>query len=120
MATEREHRDQAELNHQFLDSFAEEDFPDWAITVRFYIAVHAVQQLMERNSHRVDNHDDRKRVLIESFPHLWKQYQPLYQLSRRVRYFCQRVTVKQLADSETYLERVERIVESELNPRPST
>ena len=116
MPTETEHRQQAESNLRFLDHVDEAHFPDWAVTVRFYSAVHLVNQVLVRNGFSTDNHDDRKRHLQIHFKALWNVYQKLWTLAQRARYLCRPITVSHVTDSATWLERIQGMVDHLLNP----
>jgi hypothetical protein len=99
MATEQQHREQAEHNQRFLDAIDPARFPDWVATVAFYKSVHLVQMLFVRKAHDSGSHQKRNNILKRHYPEIWKEYRPLYAFSRLTRYRCYQATTADL----TYL-----------------
>jgi len=61
------------------------------VTVSFYVALHAVDALLtSQRVPRVTSHHARNDVLMRTnkYSQIWKHYQPLYDLSRTVRYLA--------------------------------
>jgi len=61
------------------------------VTVTFYTALHAIDALLKHDKvPGVVSHDVRNRTLMltNRYSHIWKHYQPLYDLSRTVRYLA--------------------------------
>src|SRR5579859_3330506 len=90
MATENEHRQQAEHNQRFLDSFDHARFPDWCVTVAFYKAVHLVEMLFANKNRSAGSgsHTNRNQILKRHYVSIWRNYRPLYEFSRTARYWC--------------------------------
>lgn len=65
-----------------------DEFPQWATTVAFYLAVHAVEALFAHHGHHSDSHEMRNRRLKSEnrYQHIWKHYRPLWNDSRIARY----------------------------------
>lgn len=112
MATETEHRQQAQRNQDFLDSIDAAKFPEWAVTVAFYKAVHLVELLLAKKSlgHLSGYHSQRNNLLKRRYPGLWKDYGPLYRFSRVARYWCLHVEPRHVPPIIKRLERAERTV----------
>jgi hypothetical protein len=88
MATLKAHAQQANHNQAFLDSIDPAIFPDWVVTAAFYKAVHLVEGLLVRKGRQSAGHYQRNGVLKRQFAAVWKEYRPLYNLSRTARYLC--------------------------------
>jgi len=62
------------------------------VTVTFYVALHAIDALLAHDGvGRVNSHESRNEVLIKTkrYQQVWKHYQPLHDLSRRIRYLAE-------------------------------
>lgn len=114
MATEAEHRKQADHNQACLDSIDKTRFPDWAATVAFYKAVHLVEMLLAKRNlgYRGGSHTRRNNILKKDYPAVWRDYRPLYAFSRVARYWCLKVKPDDYSYIARRLDRVERTVES--------
>ncbi len=80
-------------NRQFLQCISSQQYPDWIVTVSFYVAVHAVDALLNFDKvSSIHSHDSRNRALMKSqrYEKIWQTYGTLYNLSRTVRYFANR------------------------------
>ena len=86
MATQPQHKKQAEHNQAFLKSIDADGFPDWYATVAFYKALHLVEMLLRKKKKRSNNHVVRNRVLRTEFLAVWRDYKTLYSFSRLARY----------------------------------
>jgi len=78
-------------HNRILLSVIPTSHPDWIITVTFYTALHAVDALLEFDGvQRVHSHESRNNVLNRTrrYEKIWDHYQPLYDLSRRIRYLA--------------------------------
>jgi len=85
-----QHIRQWKHNREFL-AIIDPQFPDWAVTATFYVALHAVDALLKfDNVPGIVSHETRNSVLIRSrrYDHIWKHYRPLHDLSRTVRYLA--------------------------------
>jgi hypothetical protein len=111
MATESEHRQQAQHNAELLATFDHARFPDWAATVAFYQAVHLIEMLFAHDGRTPSgSHKTRNQILKRHYPDLWKEYRPLYAFSRTARYWCMKVNDTHVAYVLRRLRRVEHIV----------
>jgi hypothetical protein len=110
MATESEHRKQAIHNQAFLDAIDARAFPDWFVTAAFYKAVHLVEVLFRRKGHPSGNHNRRNQQLKRHYQSVWRDYRPLYDLSRKARYWCVAITPPQVQKAKTRLARLERTI----------
>jgi hypothetical protein len=84
------HIDQWLHNRQFLSTI-DPDYPDWAVTVTFYTALHAVDALLQSDQvEGIVSHAARNQTLNHTnrYRRVWRAYQPLYDLSRTVRYMA--------------------------------
>jgi hypothetical protein len=110
MATEAEHNAKAASNQAFLDGIDPAAYPDWAVTVAFYKAVHVVEGLLVRKGHVTRSHTARNQILKRRFRPVWRHYRPLYDLSRTARYWCVPITAANVADARRWLAGVESAV----------
>lgn len=111
MATESEHKRQAEHNQEFLSTIDPNRFPDWIATVAFYTAVHLVEQLFAHESRPAGgSHLNSNSTLKRDYPELWKEYRPLYAFSRMGRYWCMAVDPVHVSYVKWRLGRVEQII----------
>lgn len=84
------HINQWKHNRGFL-GLIEPQFPDWAVTATFYTALHAIDSLLKNDKvPGIVSHETRNRALMltNRYLNIWKHYQPLYDLSRTVRYLA--------------------------------
>lgn len=66
-------------------------YADWAVTAAFYTALHAIDALLKHDKvMRVVSHNSRNETLATTarYSRIWLLYQPLYDLSRRIRYLA--------------------------------
>jgi len=85
------HVEQWKHNREFLGVIPAA-YPDWIVTAAFYVSLHAVDALLEHDQvTRVNSHDSRNNVLMQTrrYQQIWKHYQPLHDLSRRIRYLAE-------------------------------
>lgn len=84
------HLKQWNHNRDFLAQI-DPRFPDWAVTVIFYTALHAIDALLKHDKvPRITTHVTRNQVLVEinRYSKIWENFQPLYGLSQTVRYMA--------------------------------
>ncbi len=88
MPAEHIHLRQLRHNWRFLKSFYAPATPyaDWAVTVAFYIAIHALEAWLARQGIHSHSHHERIIHLRTLLPHLWRPYRRLEVASRRARY----------------------------------
>ena len=110
MATQQEHKKQAEHNQAFLDSIDADGFPDWYATAAFYKALHLVEVLLRKKGKRSNNHVRRNRILRADYVAVWRDYKTLYSFSRLARYRCMPVSTEDIFFIEQRLRRVESTV----------
>ena len=85
------HLIQWQHNRKFLATI-DPRYPDWTLTVTFYAALHAINAVLVSDGlTNVVNHESRNRTLRNTnrYQKLHQHYQPLYILSRTVRYMAQ-------------------------------
>ena len=98
-------------------------YPDWLVTIAFYTALQAIDALLAYDNITAISHDTRNTTLKQTnrYDYIWKQYSPLYDLSRKVRYLARPELWIQHQDVESkvlkkYLYPIESSVEK-LTPR---
>ena len=77
-------------NRAFLQAIPP-DYPDWAVTVTFYTALHAVDALLDHDKFPgVTSHETRNGALMRTnrYTKIWESYQPLYGLARTMIYLA--------------------------------
>jgi hypothetical protein len=90
MADPQKHIDQWKHNRDLL-SLIPPKFNDWQITVVFYAALQGIDALLAHdNVPGIYSHESRNRVLQRTnrYQFINLKYQPLYDLSRTVRYLA--------------------------------
>ena len=88
MGTVDQHIEQWTKSRKFLPSIPF-DHPDWMVTVAFYTSLHLVDALLHTDKlEQITNHTTRNGALmtVNRYDAIWEKYQPLYNLSRTVRY----------------------------------
>ena len=61
MGSHAQHQSKAEHNGRFLASINAQEFPDWAVVVAFYKAVHLVEMLLAKaQSFHSDSHREKQ------------------------------------------------------------
>lgn len=78
------------LHNRSLISRIPASHPDWIVTVAFYTAVHAVDAALAAQGITAWNHETRFTAIagIHKMQKIGLLYQPLYDLSRKVRYIA--------------------------------
>lgn len=77
-------------NRKFLESI-QPDYPDWIVTVAFYVALHAIDAILVHDKvPGIISHAARNDVLMRTnrYEKIFRAYQPLYALSQTVRYLA--------------------------------
>lgn len=113
MAAQAQHIQQWKHNRSFSAGI-QPQFPDWLVTVSFYVALHAVDTLLHHDeaAARLMSHETRNAVLMGTnrYRKIWISYSPRYNLSRTVRY---------LADPSRWVHAMEvqkQVIEKHLYP----
>lgn len=121
MATSDDHITQWKHNRAFLSTILP-DYPDWIVTACFYVAVHAIDTLLAHDKIYPTSHDYRNAVLSKTnrYSAIYKAYNPLYSLSRTIRYFADprswiRIEDIQPQIIERYLLPIEKSVQKLIN-----
>ena len=117
MGTETEHRRKSVHNDDFLKTIDSKKYPDWAVTVCFYKALHLVEMLFANGGKHSNSHRDRHDVLKRDHTDIWMQYLPLYTQSRRARYKMDAIKPATVQYVEGRLANVERIVSARLTAK---
>lgn len=91
MPSQSIHLAQVHHNLTFLRSFYDAatkttPYPDWAVTVAFYTALHAIEAALAQQQLHSGSHMERRRFVRQMFPHLWTLYYRLDVFSHRARY----------------------------------
>lgn len=117
MATEEAHLLKASNNKAFMAKIGEQD-ADWLAVVAFYTSVHLVEALLAHRPipRHSTCHEDRNDWLREHHPSLWREFKPLHDISRLVRYTERSVPLRDVQDIliAKRLTRVEEIVREAL------
>jgi hypothetical protein len=104
MPSSLEHLTQAQANEAFFESLGADraQSPDWAVTALFYSALHYAQAgfVYLLNNRAPMNHQDRKGAIRTRFRPIAKDYEKLYDASRRARYDCIPPTRQQLQEAQ--------------------
>jgi hypothetical protein len=90
MGNSQSHINQWKHNRKLLTQIPPE-FPDWQVTVAFYVALQAVDALLAFDKlTRVNSHEARNEVLLKTkrYQKINEKFFPLYDLSRTVRYLA--------------------------------
>jgi hypothetical protein len=89
-----EHIQKAEHNAKHLKyvMMNVQAFPDWAVTVAFYVAVHYVEAFLTKVGHPQDQHHPERNKIIATAPEpeltgIARRYLALYNRSRFSRYW---------------------------------
>jgi hypothetical protein len=114
MGTQADYRDKADHNQEFLDTIESDRFPDRAVTVCFYKALHLVEMLFAANQRHSDSHWARHDVLKRDYTSIWKAYRPLYAISRYARYRVRGITPATVAHVRNRLEAVSQLVDGQI------
>jgi uncharacterized protein (UPF0332 family) len=103
-----EHQSWAQQNEAFYRHIGgnHSQWPDWAMSVLFYTAVHEIQAALVASGSRPRNHESRMVTLREKWPTLGTLYETLFDRSKRVRYLCNRPSQMELALAEAALTQV--------------
>lgn len=92
-------------NRSFLSTISLK-YPDWIVTVAFYVALHAVDSLLTHDKvERITNHEARNDVITRTnkYSKIKSKYLPLYDLSRTVRYLADPSSWVRPEDLEKYV-----------------
>ncbi len=75
MPNASQHHKKAEINRKFLATISIDDFPDWAVVVAFYTAVHVVEELRAACGDGVStDHEDRLEHVQHKHPTIHTAY----------------------------------------------
>jgi hypothetical protein len=110
MGTKADHTEKASDNQRFLDSINQKEFPDWYVTVAFYKALHLVEKLFAAQGCHSNNHRDRHDNLKRHWQDIWREYRPLYTLSRRARYKVRSISPESLEYAIGRMKKIEHLV----------
>ena len=104
-----EHLAKAAANGRFLSNIVEQQLaPDWAVTVLFYRAVHAVEAWFARQNLHHTSHIRRNQAVFAHLNEIAAPYRKLHDLSRIARYEADGlVTWTDYEDSAAAYEQIE-------------
>lgn len=105
MPSAAEHHTWAQQNEAFYTHLggSQSQYPDWAMTVIFYVALHEIEAALVAKGSRVYSHEQRKAKLASKWPVIRQWHDFLYTRSRDARYRCQSFSANDLALAETAL-----------------
>src|SRR4051794_23302754 len=87
MPTASQHQAKAANNRAFLATITVDQFPDWVVTVAFYVAVHTVERLRAAHGDgHSENHEDRLAYVQHRWPAIHTDYHILQNVSVLARY----------------------------------
>ena len=91
MSSKTQHEERVLHNRKFFDSVQTDVYPDWAIVILFYRAVHLIEAIFDSHgSAHSCSHDERKRIMNDDPSYysnnLRINYRELESLSRQARY----------------------------------
>jgi uncharacterized protein (UPF0332 family) len=103
-----EHQSWAQRNKAFYNHIggSHSEWPDWAMSVLFYAAVHEIQAALVVSGSRPRDHTERMAMLREKWPSLGTLYDTLFTRSKQARYLCHRPSQAELALAEAALTQV--------------
>jgi hypothetical protein len=98
------HVEQARRNYRLYQQLCSQDeYPDWAMTLLFYTALHLVQAYIRQYGEWFpQTHDARREFINEDrrLEALWYDYRELYDQSRNVRYNLRSITQAEVKNFE--------------------
>lgn len=100
MPTKEEHLEKAEHNQKLADSLAKSAYPDWAVTVYFYSALHYAHAILAVYGQHPESHE-ATAPLIRKNPVLkkvWTEYRSLQTAARNARYYATVISPQHLQD----------------------
>jgi uncharacterized protein (UPF0332 family) len=118
LGTPEDHRARGERNLKLAEQLDSIMRYDWAVTVRFYSALHyAHARLSQAGAKRVESHGGRDAMIAvdSELKKCYTEYSELFERSRDARYSVSVVMTER--DSQTaknQLENIRRVVESSL------
>lgn len=117
MPDRAEHLAKATANRRFLQRIVEQRLaPDWAVTVLFYQAMHAVEAWFANRSVHHLNHVRRNQAVFDHLREIATPYRKLHDLSRIARYSKDGlVTWADYEDSVIAFAEIESHIESHLD-----
>ena len=120
MANEAAHLVKAKYNQSFLETIGDE-FPDWLAIVAFYKAVHLVEALFARQQVHSHSHTQRNERLKNEHAAIWKEFRPIYNASKLVRYTDRTIGLREVKEHliRTRLGKVEALVRKSLSDSPA-
>jgi hypothetical protein len=90
MPNSRQHKDKAAHNRAFLATINVQDFPDWAVVVAFYTAVHLAERLRTLLPNASDQHStthqDRLEFVQKHHRAIHTEFHELFNASLIARY----------------------------------
>lgn len=112
------HQNKAKRNKEFLALIDCRKYPDWAVTVAFYVGVHLVESLLAqyRGGYHSRGYKDRENTLRTCFPAIFAEFNPLYNQSRIARYLDEHISAKSIEEKSLgeRLPKLEKLVGAEI------
>jgi hypothetical protein len=90
MAKSSQHIQQWMHNRSLL-ALIPPEYPDWVVTISFYVSLQAVDALLTHDHTSATRHEIRNEILLKTnrYSKIRECYFPLYDLSRTVRYLAE-------------------------------
>jgi len=116
LPTKEEHLDKALRNEQLADVLAQSKFPDWAVTVYFYSALHYAHAVLAVYGQHPESHE-ATAPLVRRNPVLktvWAEYRSLQTASRNARYYLTAISPAHLQDVRNDFNTLKSYIRGEL------
>jgi hypothetical protein len=123
MPNASKHRLKVESNRKFLATISCDDYPEWAVVVAFYTAVHLVERLRAASGDGDStSHEDRLSYVQQVHPQIHTSYYQLQNASMLARYQARSDFFKQFQPEQVtellinkYLVQIEQYVVNRLD-----
>jgi uncharacterized protein (UPF0332 family) len=98
LPSKEEHLETALHNEKLADTLAATAFPDWAVTVYFYSALHYAHAVLAVYGQHPQSHDTTAPLVRTNLvlKRVWTEYRSLQTASRNARYYCTKITPEHL------------------------
>jgi uncharacterized protein (UPF0332 family) len=100
LPTKGQHLAKAEHNQKLADTLVKGSYPDWAVTIYFYSALHYVHAVLAVYGQHPESHE-ATAPLVRRNPVLkkvWAEYRSLQTAARNARYYAAVITNDHLQD----------------------
>jgi hypothetical protein len=112
LGTRDEHWQKGKRNEELAARLAGINENEWAVTIRFYAAVHyAHAVLCGMGVPHIGTHDRRSTLIQEKLPGCYNEYAELSERSRDARYGLTPFESSDADEADSYLDRVRSVAE---------